>query len=194
MTSRAPPPIRAVTRRYALAAAGAAFVAPSAHAQYAQWNDWLGTYYGAARFYRSIPLEDIVPPPQVPREEYDDGTPFAVHFAVRAVDGNPAVWLRIDSGPMQTDERGETLSFGAVTSGVALLSSAEAGAMPRTATLTVRPNQLATEALFAHADGSFWRRHFTATFTSTGADVILWVFDAAGTRARTWRGATVRRT
>jgi hypothetical protein len=168
-------------------------VAAPAHAQYARWNEWLGTYSGAARFYRSIPLEDIVPPPKVPRENFDDGTPFAVQFAVRSAEGNGAVWLRIDDGPMQTDEIGETLVFGPVTDGVALLRSAHARAMPRSATLTVRPNQLATEALFTHADGSFWRRHFTATFTSTGADVILWVFDAAGTRARTWRGATVRR-
>lgn len=182
-----------IARRGVLAAAGALFAAPVAHAQSTQWVDWLGTYAGAARFYRSIPLEDIVPPPKTPREEFDDGTPFAVHFAVRTVDGNGAVWLRIDGGPMQTDERGETMVFGPVTDGVALLGSADARAMPRSATLTVRPNQLATEALFAHSDGSFWRRHFTANFTSTGADVILWVFDATGTRARTWRGSTVRR-
>lgn len=182
-----------MTRRGAMVAAGALLAAPAARAQYAQWSDWLGTYAGAARFYRSIPLEDIVPPPKVPREDFDDRTPFAVHFAVRTVDGNGAVWLRVDGGPMQTDERGETLNFGAVTDGVALLSSANARIMPRSATLTVRPNQLATEALFAHADGNFWRRHFTATFTSAGADVILWVFDATGTRARTWRGSAVRR-
>ena len=65
--------------------------------------------------------------------------------------------------------------------------------LPRSASVTVRPNQLGTEALFTHADGSFWRRYFTATFTPAGADVILWVFDATGTRARTWRGSTVRR-
>jgi len=51
----------------------------------------------------------------------------------------------------------------------------------------------ATEALFAHSDGSFWRRHFTVRFTPAGGDVILWVFDAAGTRARTWRGSSVKR-
>ena len=92
------------------------------------------------------------------------------------------------------DERGETMVFGPVTDGVAMLSSADARALPRTASLTVRPNQLGTEALFTHADGSFWRRHFTATFTPASADVILWVFDATGTRARTWRGSTLRRT
>jgi len=181
-----------ITRRSALAATGALLGAPTARAQTARWADWLGTYSGTARFHRSIPLEDIVPPPRVPREELDDGTPFAVQFAVRSVDGRGAVWLRIDGGPMQTDERGETLTFGTVTDGVALLSSADARALPRSATLTVRPNQLATEALFTHSDGSFWRRHFTATFTSAGADVIFWVFDATGTRARTWRGSTVR--
>lgn len=182
-----------ITRRGALVAAGALLAAPAARAQYAQWTDWLGTYFGAARFYRSIPLEDIFPPPKSPSVDLDDHTPFALHFAVRTVDGNAAVWLRIDDGPMQTDEHGETLLFGPVTDGVALLKSADARVVPRSATLTVRPNQLGTEALFAHAEGNFWRRHFTATFTPTGADVILWVFDATGTRARTWRGSTVRR-
>ena len=146
-----------------------------------------------ARFYRSLPLEDIVPPPIKPREDFDDGMPFPVDFSVRSADGNVAVWLRIDGGPMQTDERGETLLFGPLTAGVALLRSADARVMPRSATLTVQPNRITTEALFTHADGSFWRRHFTASFTSAGADVILWVFDATGTRARTWRGSTGRR-
>jgi hypothetical protein len=181
-----------MTRRRALAAAGLLLAAPRAHAQQFPWADWLGTYAGTARFHRSIPLEDIVPPPP-PREDFGGGTPFAVQFAVRSVDDRPAVWLRIDGGPMQTDEVGETMFFGQVTDGVALLRSADARAMPRSASLTARPNQLGTEALFTHADGSFWRRYFTATFTSTGADVILWVFDATGTRARTWRGSTVRR-
>lgn len=181
-----------MTRRRGLAAAGLLLAAPRAHAQQFPWADWLGTYAGTARFHRAIPLEDIVPPPP-PREDFGGGRPFAVQFAVRSVDDRPAVWLRIDGGPMQTDEVGETMFFGQVTDGVALLRSADARAMPRSASLTVRPNQLGTEALFTHADGSFWRRYFTATFTSTGADVILWVFDATGTRARTWRGSTIRR-
>ena len=176
-----------ITRRRALAVTGLLLAATPAHAQQVQWADWLGTYGGTARFHRSIPLEDIVPPPPSPREDFGGGTPFAVQFAVRSVDDRPAVW------PMQTDEAGETMFFGQVTGGLALLRSADARAMPRSASLTVRPNQLGTEALFTHADGSFWRRYFTATFTSAGADVILWVFDATGTRARTWRGATVRR-
>ncbi len=180
-------------RRGALVAA-ALLAARPVLAQPTTWNDWLGTYAGAARFHRAIPLEDIYPPPKVPQENYADGTPFALHFALRAAGGSLAVWLRIDGGPMQTDERGETMVFGPVTDGVAMLSSADARALPRTASLTVRPNQLGTEALFTHADGSFWRRHFTATFTPTSADVILWVFDATGTRARTWRGSTLRRT
>jgi hypothetical protein len=181
-----------IGRRRALAAA-ALLIARPVLAQPTAWSAWLGTYAGAARFHRSIPLEDIYPPPKVPREDYDDGTPFALHFALRPAAESLAVWLRIDGGPMQTDERGETMVFGPVNDGVAILNSADAPAMPRTASLTVRPNQLGTEALFAHADGSFWRRHFNATFTSAGADVILWVFDATGTRARTWRGSTVRR-
>jgi len=180
-------------RRRALTAAGLLLAAPHAHAQYPEWTDWLGTYAGTARFHRSIPLEDIVPAPASPREDFGGGTPFTVQFAVRRVDDRPAVWLRIDGGPMQTDEVGETMYFAQVTSGVALLRSADARALPRSASLTVRPNQLGTEALFTHADGSFWRRYFTATFKPAGADVILWVFDAAGTRARTWRGSAVRR-
>jgi len=174
-------------------AGSALLAAPAARAQYAPWPDWLGTYAGAASFYRSIPLEDIYPPPKTPRMDFDDRTPFGVHFSVHSVDGVGVVWLRIDGGPMQTSEQGETLRFGALIDGVALLASTDARPAPRSATLTVRGNQLTTEALFAHADGSFWRRHFTANFTSAGADVILWVFDAAGTRARTWRGSTVRR-
>lgn len=183
-----------ITRRRALAASGLLLAAPRAHAQQVRWTDWLGTYSGIARFYRALPLEDIVPAPAAPREDLGGGTPFAVQFAVRSIDDRPAVWLRIDGGPMQTDETGETMLFGSLTGGVALLRSADARAMPRSASLTVRPNQLGTEALFTHADGSFWRRYFTATFTPAGADLILWVFDATGTRARTWRGSTVRRT
>lgn len=183
-----------ITRRRALTAAGLLLAAPRANAQNAEWTDWLGSYAGMARFYRAIPLEDIVPPPASPREDFGGATPFVVLFAVRRVDDRPAVWLRIDGGPMQTDEVGETMFFGQVTGGVALLRSADARALPRSASLTLRPNQLGTEALFTHADGSFWRRYFTATFTSAGADVILWVFDASGTRARTWRGSTVRLT
>jgi hypothetical protein len=182
-----------ITRRHALAASGLLLAATRAHAQHNRWTDWLGTYAGTARFHRAIPLEDIVPPPPSPRQQFGDAAPFAVLFAIRSVDDRPAVWLRIDGGPMQTDEVGETMFFGQITDGVALLRSADARALPRSASLTVRPNQLGTEALFVHADGSFWRRYFTATFTPAGADVILWVFDADGTRARTWRGATFRR-
>ena len=76
---------------------------------------------------------------------------------------------------------------------VAALAGAVAKPAPRAATLIVRADSLGTEALFTFADGSFWRRHFNARFTSTGADVIIWVFDAAGTRARTWRGSTIKR-
>lgn len=179
--------------RRGLLSAAALLAAPPVHGQPNPWDGWLGTYAGAACFHRSIPLEDIFPPPKAPPQSHDDGAPFALHFAVRPAGGSLAVWLRIDGGPVQTDERGETLVFGPVSDGVAILSSADARVLPRTASLTVRANQLSTEALFAHADGSFWRRHFTATFTAAGADVILWVFDATGTRARTWRGASVRR-
>jgi len=183
-----------IRRRRALAAAGASLLpASAARAQYPQRPDWLGNYYGAVRFHRSIPLEDIFPPPKNPRVDLDDRAPFGVQFAVSASDDDATIWLRIDGGPMQTSSTGETLRFGALIDGVALLASADTKPSPRSATLTVRPDYFGTEALFAHADGSFWRRHFTARFTSSGADMIIWVFDAAGTRARTWRGSAARR-
>jgi hypothetical protein len=103
-----------------------------------------------------------------------------------------AIWLRIDGGPMQTADAGETLRFGLPINGLASLIGVQDGPAPRSAALTVRPDALGTEALFNHADGSFWRRHFTARFLADGIDVIVWVFDAAGTRARTWRGSAVR--
>jgi hypothetical protein len=181
-------------RRRQLCSAGVTLLAaPPAHAQYSQWPDWLGSYAGALRFYRSIPLEDIYPPPRNPHLDLDDRAPFGVQFAIRAVDGLSVIWLRIDGGPMQTSEAGETLRFGTLIDGVALLGSADARPAPRSATLTVGPDLMSTEALFSHSDGSFWRRHFTARFLKDGVDVIVWVFDAAGTRARTWRGSAVRR-
>ncbi len=180
-----------IGRRRALGAAGALLLlAPAARAQ---WPDWLGSYSGALRFHRSIPLEDIFPPPKNPRVDLDDRTPFGVQFAVSAAEEVGTTWLRIDGGPMQTSRDGEALRFGALIDGVALLASTDAKPSPRSATLTVRPDYFGTEALFVHADGSFWRRHFTARFTPGGADMIVWVFDAAGTRARTWRGSAVRR-
>ena len=57
------------------------------------------------RFYRSIPLEDIYPPPEHPHVDLDDPAPFAVYFSIRAEDGGAVVWLRIDGGPMQTARR-----------------------------------------------------------------------------------------
>jgi hypothetical protein len=175
-------------RRRSFLLAAAPFVA-TAWAQTGLEPERLGTYAGAVRFYRSIPLEDIVPPPKHPHVDEEDPAPFGVYFSISAEDKGTAVWLRIDGGPMQTTAEGETLHFGPIAAGFAKLSAAEARPEPRSATLTVRPDSLGTEALFAFADGSFWRRHFNARFTRTGADLILWVFDAHGTRARTWRGS-----
>jgi hypothetical protein len=177
-------------RRSLLAAAIPLF--PSARAQSGLWPEWIGSYAGAARFYRSIPLEDIYPPPARPHVDADDRTPFAVYFTLRTEDGGVTVWLRIDGGPMQTASGGETLRFGPVMAGVARLLSVEARPEPRAATMTLGADALGTEALFAFADGSFWRRHFNVRFTPTGADLIIWVFDAHGTRARTWRGSAIR--
>jgi hypothetical protein len=166
---------------------------PQTRAQSGIWPEWIGSYSGAIRFYRSIPLEDIYPPPEHPHVDLDDTTPFAVYFSIGVEDDIAAVWLRIDSGPMQTAYAGETLRFGPSIDGFAPMIGAEGKPVPRSANLLIHPDSLGTEALFSHADGSFWRRHFTARFTATGADVIVWVFDAAGTRARTWRGTAVRR-
>jgi len=167
--------------------------ATAARAQSGLWPEWLGSYAGAARFYRSIPLEDIYPPPKDPHVDLDDRNPFGVHFDIRENDGLPVIWLRIDAGPMQTADSGETLRFAALNSGVAMLASTDSRHGPRSATLTVGRDMLGTEALFVHSDGTLWRRHFTVRFTPTGGDLILWVFDAAGTRARTWRGSSVKR-
>ena len=176
-------------RRALLLVAAAPF---AARAQNGLWPEWLGPYAGTLRFYRSIPLEDIYPPPREPHVDSDDLAPFAVCFSIRAEDGGAAVWLRIEGGPMQTSTDGETLHFGPVLAGVGKLTAAQAKPEPRAATLTLRPDSLGTEALFAFADGSFWRRHFNVRFTPTGADLIVWVFDAHGTRARTWRGSAIR--
>jgi hypothetical protein len=167
-------------------------LATTARAQSGLWPEWLGSYAGALRFYRSIPLEDIYPPPAQPHVDPDDLAPFAVYLTLRAEDGGASVWLRIDGGPMQTAAEGETLRFGPVLAGVARLISAQARPEPRVATMTLRSDALGTEALFAFADGSFWRRHVNVRFTPAGADLIVWVFDANGTRARTWRGSAIR--
>ena len=95
-------------------------------------------------------------------------------------------------GRMRTESEGETLCVGPVLVGMDKLVSAQAKPEPRVATLTLPPDALGTEALFAFADGSFWRRHVNVRFTPTGADLIVWVFDANGTRARTWRGSAIR--
>ena len=152
-----------IGRRALLGAVPALLPPMAAHAQYSPWPDWLGAYAGTLRFYRSIPLEDIYPPPGIAAAST---TTTAVPFA-RAV-RHPCrstmsreLWLRIDGGPMQTAERGELLRFGTLVDGVALLASADARPAPRSATLTVRRDLFSVEALFAHADGSFWRRHFT---------------------------------
>src|ERR671913_496777 len=178
-------PHEMIGRRALLGAVPALLPPMAAHAQYSPWPDWLGAYAGTLRFYRSIPLEDIYPPPASPSVDRDDRSAFAVQFDIHAIDSVAELWLRIDGGPMQTAERGELLRFGTLVDGVALLASSDARPAPRSATLTVRRDLFSVEALFTHADGSFWRRHFTARFLPDGIDVIVWVFDAAGTRART---------
>lgn len=179
-------------RRRSLLSAVAPFAFSPARGQSGVWPEWLGTYTGALAFYGSMPLEDIYPPPEHPHVDLDDRAPFGAAFGLRLEEQGLVVWLRIDAGPMQTATAGETLRFGPLVSGLAKLLGADARPAPRTATLTVRPDSLGTEALFSYADGSFWRRHFNVRFTPAGADMIVWVFDAAGTRARTWRGSAIK--
>ena len=145
------------------------------------------------RFYQLDPARGYRPAAALhPHVDEEDPAPFAVYFSIRAEEDGAAVWLRArrraNAEPRPT---GETLHFGPIAAGFAKLASAEAKPEPKSATLTVRLDSLGTEALFAFADGSFWRRHFNARFTRTGADLILWVFDAHGTRARTWRGSAL---
>jgi hypothetical protein len=170
----------------------APFAWSKAQAQSGARQERLGTYSGALAFYGSMPLEDIYPPPKKPHVDLDDRAPFAIAFRLGLQDGGAIVWLRIDGGPMETSMAGETLRFGIPVDGLAHLVEAQATPAPRSATLTVRPDSIGTEALFSHDDGSFWRRHFNVRFTPAGADVIVWVFDAEGTRARSWRGSTIR--
>jgi hypothetical protein len=181
-------------RRRLFCALGLAVGAASrAAAQSGIWPEWAGNYQGTVRFYRSIPLEDIYPPPEHPHVDLDDTNPIAVYFSIHIEDEGAAIWLRIDGGPMQTAFAGETLRFGPSIDGFAAMIGAKGKPVPRSANLLIHPESLGTEALFSYADGSFWRRHFTARFTPAGADMIVWVFDAAGTRARTWRGSAVKK-
>ena len=180
-----------IARRPLLIASGSIFAASTAFAQVR--DEWLGVYEGAVIFRRSLPLEDIQPPSSTPRPDPDDRKPIALRLRLRHESDGIAIDTRIADGPMQTADAGETLHFGALSGGTANLAGSEASTALRAATLLVRPDSLGTEALFSHADGSFWRRHLNLKFTPAGAEVILWVFDAEGTRARTWRGEVVRR-
>ncbi len=183
-----------IARRGLLFAGWAASFAasPTVRAQPRVRRDWLGYYAGAASFHGSLPLEDIYPPPAHPHVDHEDPAPIRIRFAVSGDANRTTTWLRIDGGPMETGVDGETLRFGPTKDGVAALAEAQARPAPRSASLTAQADSLAIEALFAFADGSFWRRHFTVRFTPPGGDVIIWVFDAAGTRARTWRGSVLR--
>ena len=68
-----------MTGRRQLVVAGALLlVAGDAPAQSGLWPEWLGSYAGTLHFYRSIPLEDIYPPPKHPHVDQEDPTPFAV--------------------------------------------------------------------------------------------------------------------
>ena len=134
------------TRRTALLG-GMAF-AGTARAQSGVWPEWQGNYAGTLRFHRTIPLEDIYPPPQRLRIDHDDAASIGCLFSIDVSDGQPVVWLRIDGGPMQTAEGGETLRFAHLVGGTATLSDSQATSAPRSASLVVRPDSLGTEALF----------------------------------------------
>ncbi|MPZ35116.1 MAG: hypothetical protein GEV13_29775 [Rhodospirillales bacterium] len=104
-----------IGRRLLFGAVPAQLLPMSARSQYSPWPDWLGVYASTLRFHRSIPLEDIYPPPASPNVDREDRSAFAVHFDIHAIDNVAKLWLRIDGGPMQTAERGELLRFGTLT-------------------------------------------------------------------------------
>ena len=180
-----------IARRLLLIAGGMIFAGTNALAQVR--DEWLGVYEGAVTFHSSLPLEDILPSSATPKVDPDDRKPITIRLLIHREDQGIIVTTRIASGVMQTADAGEALHFGALSGGTANLLRSEASTALRTATLLVRTDSLGTEALFSHADGSFWRRHLNLNFTATGGEVILSVFDAEGTRARTWRGEVVRR-
>ena len=64
----------------------------AARAQSGLGSERLGIYVGAMRFYGSIPLEDIYPPPANPHVDLDDRAPFGVYFSLQSEDGGTAVW------------------------------------------------------------------------------------------------------
>src|SRR5215467_12344150 len=113
--------------------AAALGAASAGRAQSGLWPEWLGTYAGAIRFYRSIPLEDIYPPPEHPHVDLDDTKPFAVYFSIGVEDEVVTFWLRIDGGPMQTAYAGETLRFGPSIDGFAPMIGANGKPVPRSA-------------------------------------------------------------
>ena len=154
-------------------------------------DSWLGTWRGHIVFRRSLPLEDIYPPPKTPRVEVDDTKPIPFEVTLSLNGGQPTIRTRIDAGPMQTAREGEALVFNALSDSIATLAGPPR-TVPHMASLTVRPDAFGTEALFRHSDGSFWRRHINLRFLAQKAEVIVWVFDAEGTRARTWRGDVTR--
>ena len=181
-------------RRRALLLATVPLLVPSAaRAEAGLREAWLGTWRGPITFRRSLPLIDIYPPPSKPHVEIDDRSPIGFDMTLAADGGRPTVRTCIDGGPMRTAREGETLAFAAVSDGIARLAQTEPRTAPHHALLTVRPDAVGTEALFRHSDGSFWRRHINLRFMGEKAEVILWVFDAEGTRARTWCGEARQR-
>ncbi len=164
----------------------------TAFGQVALHEAWLGTWRGTVVFRRSLPLEDIYPPPAHPHVDFDDKSPIPFEMTLLLEEGRPLVRTRIDGGPMQTSPAGEVLRFAPLFDGAANMSSAPARGAPQSAALTLRPDAVGTEALFRHANGSFWRRHVNLRFSADGGDIIVWVFDAEGTRARTWRGQATK--
>jgi hypothetical protein len=150
-------------------------------------SGWLGTWRGSIGFRRSLPMTDILLEAAPPQVETEDRAPIAFETTLEMVGLMPQVRTRIEGGPMRIVGQPETLLFAPPSDGVSQLAGPPRSS-PHAALLTVRPGVVGTEALFRHADGSFWRRHVTLRFGDDVAEVLVWVFDAEGTRARTWRG------
>jgi hypothetical protein len=175
-------------RRALLLGAAPPLAATAARADPDLREAWLGSWRGSIAFHRSLPLEDVHLPPRTPKVETDDKNPIPFEVTLSAKGGQPTVRTRIDGGPMQTAGNGETLVFASLKDGAAVLASGALQGGAHTASLTVRPDAVGTEALYRHAAGGFWRRHINLRFVAGKAEVIVWVFDAEGTRARAWRG------
>jgi hypothetical protein len=156
-----------IGRRRALGAAGASLLLASASARSVRRGRLDRRLLRALSFYRSIPLEDIYPPPKEPHVDLDDRAPFRRAVSIRADRRLVLIWLRIDGGRCRPPNAAKRCGFGPLIDGVACWPRRKATRTPRSCDAHRAARPVRREALFAHADGSFWRRHFTVRFLPT---------------------------